>query len=501
MATNQKKISLLKQAEIESKKRQMSVVKGGYKAKEPLLNLLNRLLPAYTFKPKQVQFINAKQLVAWYLGGYKSGKSFTGVCLDIALAYINRPYPGILVHPTMDGNEITVLPLIDEICTENGIEYEVKKLSTKFKVVFKFGMDKRDWGVLLVASGDKPKSLKGPKLAFGHIDEPLVMKEEITEVIISRLAEMRATLRRLLYTGTPEPEHMQWGFDIVDKEFEDSEDRFITTMSTREVAEFLAPGYIEGMVKNLSPERVETFVDGKYRNLSQGKVYQSFNKKTCVMDAALIKNYKDAGDSELVIGVDFNVNQMSGTLTRLSGRYKLQLKEFRIQSRSDTRELARLMINRLFDEGYLIRETGKKLSKTKYGRSLIITGDASGKAHSSKSNQSDYEIIQQEFEAAGVDITIFVPDANPAVRDRVNYINMQFENETYFVSSDCPITIRDRELTSWKLGADGFFVDKSKKELTHLGDAADYPVYNTQMLTEDPDHRMNVMTWERGKRR
>ena len=412
MATNPKKISLLKQAEIENKKRQMHVVKGGYKPKEPLLNLLNRLFPVYNFIPEQKQFINAKQLVVWYLGGYKSGKSWCSMCLDIALSYINRPYPGILVHPTMDGNEITILPLIDEICSENGIEYEVKKLRTKFKVIFKFGMDKRDWGVLLLASGDKPKSLKGPKLSFGHVDEPLIMDEEICEVVISRLAEGRAKLRKMIYSGTPEPEHMKWGFDIVDQEFEDSDKRFITTVSTRKVAQFLAPGYIKSMEDSLSQERIETFIDGKYRNLSQGKVYQSFDKKKNVMDAMAIKKYKDEAESELVIGVDFNVNQMSGTLTRLSGRYKLQLKEFRIQSRSDTRELARLMIRRLFDEGYVIKEEDKrKLSKTKYGRSLIITGDASGKAHSSKSNQSDYEIIQQEFEAAGIDITIYVPDA------------------------------------------------------------------------------------------
>ena len=114
---------------------------------------------------------------------------------------------------------------------------------------------------------------------------------------------------------------------------------------------------------------------------------------------------------------------------------------------------------------------------------MIVTGDAAGKAKSTKSNKSDYEIIVKEFDDAGIHINIYVPDSNPAIRDRVNYVNMQFANESFIVNDECRITIRDRELVSWKMGADGFSIDKSKAELTHLSDAADYAVYNTQMMT------------------
>lgn len=474
-----KKQSLLQQVLIEEKRAQLKIFKAEYNPKIKHTKQMEALLPNIHWKPKQAAFINALQFIKWYLGGYKSGKTFTGVATDTWLSYVNRPYPGILVHPTFDGLRVTILPLIEEICDLNHILYEVKELSTKFKVTYKFGRGAKECGTLYLASGHIPKSLKGPKYAFGHIDEPLIMKAEITEVVMSRLAELRAKLRWLLFTGTPEPEHMLWGWDIVDKIEEDSDARFLITMSAREVSEYLATGYIEEQLKIYTPEQAETFIDGKYRNLSGGKVYNSFDRKKNVRPAMEVKNLAVNPSNEIVLSFDFNVNQMSSALHRLSGTYKLLEKEFRIQSRSDTRELCVLIINRLREDGY-VREDGF----TKFGKSFLITGDASGKAHSSKSNQSDYEIIVQEFDRAGIKISVSVPEANPAVRDRTNYMNLQFENETYILSDDCNVNIRDRELTSWVMGARGFMIDKSKSELTHMSDAADYGIYNTQMLTD-----------------
>lgn len=490
-----KKPTLLQQVLIEEKRNQLRVFKADYNPKIKHTKQMEALLPNIKWKPKQAAFINAHQFMKWYLGGYKSGKTFTGVGTDTWLSYINRPYPGILVHPTFDGLRLTILPLIEEICDLNHILYEVKELSTKFKVTYKFGKSAHEWGTLYLASGHIPKSLKGPKYAFGHIDEPLIMKAEITEVIMSRLAELRAKLRWLLFTGTPEPEHMLWGWDIVDKIEEDSDTRFLITMSAREVAEYLAPGYIEEQIKHYTPEQAETFIDGKYRNLSGGKVYSSFDRQKNMRPAMNVKNFMVDENNEIVLSFDFNVNQMSCALHRLSGTYKLLEKEFRIQSRSDTRELCVLIINRIKEDGY-VREDGM----TKFGKSFLITGDASGQAHSSKSNQSDYEIIVQEFERAKIKISVYVPEANPAVRDRTNYINLQFENETYILSDDCNVNIRDRELTSWVMGAKGFMIDKSKSELTHMSDAADYGIYNTQMLT-DIEGGMGVTTVERSSRR
>lgn len=491
---NKRKPTLLEQALMEDKRRKLRQFKTEFDAGKPFVEQMARIIPAYTWKEKQKNFINATQFSSWYLGGYKSGKTFTGVNKDIWLSYVNRPLAGILVHPTSDGIELTIMPLIEEICGDNKIEWDYQKLSTKWKVFFKFGTQKKDWGQLILASGDKPKSLKGPKLVWAHIDEPLIMKEEISEVVSTRLAERRGKWNQLLYTGTPEPEHMQWGFDIVDKEEESSVNRFITTMSTREVAEYLAPGYIENQEAMLTPERVATFIDGKYRNISQGKVYHAFDRNENTFED--LKRFKNIlkGESEFVLSYDFNVNQMSAVLTEINGNLKLMHEEYRIQARSDTAEFTIMIFQKMLMDGWM-----KKDGMMKNGRSLIITGDSAGNSGSTKSKQSDYEIIQAICIAKNINYKIYVPPANPSIRDRVNYINSQFQNQSYWINKKCALSIRDRELTSWKLGADGFFVDKSKKELTHLADAADYGIWNTRIISESEGTSGMIMTEGSGR--
>lgn len=507
-----KKLSLLQQFEIEAQRRKLKDINAEFDPKKNYDVQLKKILPNIIWKPLQKAFINAKQFIKWYLGGYKSGKTFTGVAKDIWLSFINRPYAGVLVHPTADGIQLTILPTIEEICKLNSIEFEIKKLATTWKVFFKFGLHKKDWGCLIIVSGERPQSKKGPKYAWGHIDEPLILKKEINDVIISRIAEVKGKLQCLLYTGTPEPEHMQWGFDIVDKKFEDTPARYITTVSTREVKEYLPDNYIENYEANSTPEQIATFIDGEYRNLSQGKVYQNFDRKKNVYDIKLPFPVS-LGDfpHEFVITYDFNVSQMSACLLELIGRMKIQQEEYRIQSRSDTRELTRLIIQRLKDEDYLKMVAPGKFM-TKYARSFIVSGDASGMSEKSSSNKSDYQQIIEEFEKEGIQISLalnYTVDkqgeihySNPAVRDRVNYINTEFELGYFLISNKCPLSIRDRELTSWKLGADGFSIDKSKKELTHLAEAGDYGCWNTRVITTGDISGTNsrVKTYYREKR-
>lgn len=480
-----RRVSLLEQAELEMKRRQLASYGEQFQPDVPYADQLERILPNIKWIDKQKAFINARQFEKWLKGGYKSSKSFTGVAYDIWLSYVNKPYPGILVHPTADGIDITILPLIEEHCQENKIEYEIKKLSTKWKVFFKFGIHKRDWGQLILASGDRPKSLKGPKLAFGHIDEPLIMDEEINEIIVSRLAEAKGKLNQLIYTGTPEPLNMKWGFDIAEMIHVDNEDMYLETISTMDVKQFLPDGYVENMMKKFTPEQIEAFIHGRHVNMSQFRCYPNFKKDTCVYDP--LEAGELEGDIELILGFDFNVKQMSSVLIERAGREKRQCEEFRIQSRSSTHELAKLTFDRMIQLGYLVND-GSKV-RTKYGKSLIICGDASGKAGSSKSLLSDYEIIMEIMDNfagdMGIDYVFQVPEANPAVRDRTNYVDKEFETGFFKISNKCPLSIRDRELTQWKQGAAGFFVDKSKAEISHLADAGDYAVFNTQILDDD----------------
>lgn len=501
--SREKKLSLLQQAQIEQKRRQSKIFVAPYDPTVLNTVLMKSLLPEYTFIPKQEEYINARQLVTWLLGGYKSGKSFVGIDVDVLLAFVNRPIPGILVHPTMDGNTITILPLIEEICDLNKILHTVKKLSTKYIVTFKFGSQEKDWGKLILASGDIPRSLKGPKLAFGHIDEPLIMPEEIFNVILTRLAHINAKYRRLQLTGTPEPLHMKWGFDIVDKVRENSPGRFIETISAREVKKYLPPNYIEDNEANMTPEEALTFIDGLYRNLAGGRVYPNFNRDNNTFNPLNFNfDFSVVPFRELVLNYDFNVAHMSAGVQELAGRYKFKHREFRISSRSDTRELTLMAIDSMIQEKYLVLKNDRHYWSM-FGTSLIISGDASGESGSSKSRKSDYMQIMEILEEKKVMYTFVVPQKNPPVRERTNYIDTEFYNKRYFISEKCPVAIRDRELMVWKKGAEGFFIDKSKPDISHMGEADDYGLWNTRVLTdgEHDDSSGNIEFQYRERRR
>jgi hypothetical protein len=68
------------------------------------------------------------------------------------------------------------------------------------------------------------------------------------------------------------------------------------------------------------------------------------------------------------------------------------------------------------------------------GRTIIVYPDASGKAGSTNASQSDLDIIRQ----AG--FRIDAPNANPAVRDRINTVNGLLAHDKMAVNTNlCPL--------------------------------------------------------------
>jgi hypothetical protein len=64
------------------------------------------------------------------------------------------------------------------------------------------------------------------------------------------------------------------------------------------------------------------------------------------------------------------------------------------------------------------------------GRKLKIYPDASGKAGSTNATMSDIDLIRQ----AGIEVDC--PNANPAIRDRVNAVNGMLSHDRMLVNTD-----------------------------------------------------------------
>ncbi len=441
---------------------------------------LSRLLPGIELTPKQAQFMNASAFLQVITGGDKSGKTFTAVCKAIKLSYVNSEFKGLFVHPTADGIEVTVMPVFEEIFEKYNVNYSVKNLATKKIVKIFFGKGKT--GTIVIGSGDKPRSLKGPNFAFAVIDEPFIMKKDIFQVVVSRLAA-NAKARCLILCGTPEPIYMVWGKEYLKKKFVDSPKLFVITISARDNP-YNSPEYIANLEALYDSKMRRARIEGELVNLSGENVYDfSYDKNVISRDEALKLCFDiETGDKNLILTFDFNYNPMTACLWYQCNDDYIQMKEFKV-SHSYTKELVQLVISQLKTEGYLI-QYGEDRYPTAFYNSLIITGDASGRGHKSVSEYTDFQIIENELIAAGVFYEFAVPPKNPEVRDRINFVNTRLELGNVKFSDECEDSINDRESVQWKKGAVKFSIDKSNEELTHLSEAGDYGLWNTRNLTK-----------------
>jgi len=181
---------------------------------------------------------------------------------------------------------------------------------------------------------------------------------------------------------------------------------------------------------------------------TSGRIYKKFS------DANIVEwSYKDL--MPLVVCVDFNVNPMKWAF---------------IQKHNG--------VDYIFDE--LVKEdtyTEEMAKETllKFGlRSYTFYGDYSGNFRSTKSNQTDYEIIKQIIPSA-----IIRTQPNPSIVDRVNTVNWRLCNDKeeqpdrrLFVDPKCTHVLKDFRRVTWK--KDRHEEDQTNPELTHISSAIGY---------------------------
>ncbi|MBV6478616.1 MAG: hypothetical protein HGGPFJEG_01371 [Ignavibacteria bacterium] len=446
------------------------------------LEELRIILPNYKPQEKQLSFHKAEQRQKGIKGGYGSGKTYAFCAEAILLAYVNRPVPVVISYPTEDSAIASGLPVLKSLCKDNDIEFNWTKDSGSFEMTF--GSNESDIGKIILIG---QKFFKGVTVAAIGMDEPFSQRKETYENLIARARSGNAKRQEIFWAGTPEPETMEWGFEFFAQDHNDK-DLFTITVPTYE-NKYLSKGYLKSLENTFDAKTKEVYMLGKYMSLSQGKVYYGFERTKNVL---LVDDIPLTGTIQLIISFDFNVDPMTATEFILHKNRYFQVDEYLIHS-SNTDELCESIITNL-ENKYDIQDL-----------SIIITGDASGRSKKSSSfGKSDYMIIKDWFLRSRIKFTLAVPNENPPVRDRVNYTNKLFEQKKFFICENCKFSIRDRELVGWKRTSsnmEGFHIDKSRKDLSHLSDAGDYALWNTRVLCVDEDERTPMIVTGRREKK
>lgn len=355
----------------------------------------------------------------------------------LQLCSINAGCAGGLLVPTLKMFKRDVRPLLEEICDENGISCSFHKTD----YVYRFP-DTRST-VYVFHSEDDGRSIRGPNLAFGCINEVTLTSKPAFDAFLSRIRLRKAKLLQLAMSGTPEG--FNWTYEyFIENPRHDTEILFGKSTDNPHNAE----SYVQMLRDSFDDVMVQAYIDGKYVNLAGKNAVYQFDRQKHVSDRA-----ERVHHAPVWATLDFNVDPMSAVLWNRLGPDSPKVwlhafDEIRIPG-SNTYEISQAIWDRV-------------------GRSehVVIYPDPAGRSRSTKTRVpiSDIQILRDQ----GFTDIKYKPRIS--IRDCLNSLNNLFHKGRILVHPRCKNFIADLEQCVLREGV--FELDKSNPKRTHWLDGA-----------------------------
>jgi hypothetical protein len=312
-------------------------------------------------------------------------------------------------------------------------------------------------------------ALRGPGLDGAVFDEYADMDPAVwTAIVRPMLADRHG---RALFIGTPKGKNHFYEL-VEDAKVKPGWASFeYTTLDGGRVP----AEEIEDAKRDMDERTFRQEFEASFENFA-GRMYYAFNRA----EHHAPTNYNPR--LQLCWALDFNVNPMCSAIIQTED--------------TTTREMAmvgrRSAVVHVIDE-IILPNSNTEEACNEFARrvmpwtaprgpvSLRVYGDAAGGSRQT-AGKSDYQIIREFFRRTPeFNATYHVPDANPAVRDRVNAVNSRLKNAAgqigVQIDPRCKWLTKDFEQVKWKEDANGNMtgdVDKTNKDLTHISDAVGY---------------------------
>jgi hypothetical protein len=338
-------------------------------------------------------------------GGFGSGKSEG---LIIRLVTLMEQDPGISVGHYFPSYKLAKRRGL------SGVQAYLKRLG------YAYILNKSDLTITIPALGNgvyyldtyhDPDAIVSYEIAHGGVDELDTLKKEQAEHVWRKISErIRENTTHpcgntLAVASTTDQGvngfcFEKWG------EGENIEQGYHYIKAGTDSNKFLPDGYVEQIKKNYDPIMADAFIYGGWVSFTKNKVYHFFNRDKHHTNRVITEE-----DKFLHIGLDFNIGGTCATVWVIDDNKPIAVDEF---SSHDTYDF----INNL----------------TRYKeKKIIVFPDASGRSGSTNATLSDIGLIEQ----AGYEVD--APEANPAVRDRVNAVNALLSHDRMEINTDkCP---------------------------------------------------------------
>lgn len=382
----------------------------------------------------QMEFLQSNVRHTALVGGYGSGKSYSGVLKTLLkkIQYgVNIPVAYYL--PTYGLITDVAYPKFLEMLEVFGIKYSTNKSQSVINT---------DVGQIYLRSMQNPERIIGYEVGYSLIDETDILpKDKMSTVFAMIIGRNRSKLpngenNKVDVVGTPEG--FKWLYEF-----------FVTNPSANKKMikaktldnPFLPDGYIESLEDTYDQAKLKAYLNGDFVNFSSGTVYHSFNRKYHTTELTI--NPKET----LYFGMDFNIEKMACVVFVIRKGAIYALDEF--TNVYDTFQIIDL-----------IREKYDKHPK-------VIFPDASGNNRKS-SGESDHQALKRAR------FIVYSLKKNPNVKDRVNFKNLAFQKEKLFVNSvTCPMYTEALEQQAYDKNG----VPDKNTGHDHVNDAGGYGIY------------------------
>jgi len=230
---------------------------------------------------------------------------------------------------------------------------------------------------------------------------------------------------------------------------------------------FLPDWYLSQLQADLDPKQALRMLEGQWIEISSEAVYHAYSTENNFVKAKHIVNE----EYPIHLAWDFNIGlgkPLSMVCFQVIGGIFHFFDEVIIEGASTLQSCQAVADKKLLDH------------ETHY----FIHMDATGKARSTKSLKSDYDIIEKFMggyrtrESFSLSHEMAVPRSNPPIRTRQNIVNSVCRNSLgqirLKVYSDCKILDKGFRLTQFKKGSN--FLENDNNEYQHCTTAAGYGI-------------------------
>lgn len=397
------------------------------------------------YSPHQYEFLIDDSPILGLVCGFGAGKTHAFLRKTLINHIFKKRIDdnvsnGWIIYPTLDlANEVFVEPF-KELLESVNIDFDWNVAKNRFKTKY---------GHIRIYTLEQPDRMVGANLTYAGIDEfDTVKMNKALQCFRKIIGRLRGCEKPQLYIVTT-PEGYKATYHIFVERKRDGQ-RLIQAKTIDNP--HLPAGYIDSLRGQYDEKMLKAYLEGQFVNLTSGQVYYPFDRKVHVdkEDKPYMANYP------IAICFDFNIYPYSVVWAQKYNDENIRfLGEWVSVSHSNTYEAC--------------EEIMKKLPNDV---DVIVYGDASGRSGAASSNLTNYQIIDQKFRNYFKSVSYRVPQANPAVRDRINAVNGKLAKNHIILNPACVKLALDFEQVTWN--DKGTELDKGNIERTHISDAAGY---------------------------